>query len=166
MLVYHPAYDAYHCVFRALLISDVQRSIEISKLRILDFYLCFPAEVRHVRLPREHAAAKRQATSLINVYHGPVNSMQAFRDLEHIQAAAVKTLAASGIFDAEALSAGLVKRLETPLPKELQSQLEVSLASGGDMTKFILSVMSKMPLSGTDGLKHRTGLMEYRYDVS
>lgn len=48
MLIYHPAYDAYHCVFRMLLIAERVSGIEVEKARILDFYLVFPGMVKKI----------------------------------------------------------------------------------------------------------------------
>jgi len=45
MLIYHPAFDAYHCVYRMTMLTQKVKELEYSKLRILDFYLCFPAEI-------------------------------------------------------------------------------------------------------------------------
>ncbi|HGA8765958.1 TPA: ABC-three component system middle component 5, partial [Salmonella enterica subsp. enterica serovar Virchow] len=45
MLIYHPAYDAYHCLFRMIALIDHVNEIEVDKARILDFYLIFPALV-------------------------------------------------------------------------------------------------------------------------
>lgn len=52
MLVYHPAFDIYNCVFRMLqlMTSMKQNEVELDKLRIWDFYLTFPNEARENKL--------------------------------------------------------------------------------------------------------------------
>ena len=165
MLIYHPAYDAYHCVFRALLITDSVKVVEVAKLRILDFFMCFPAELRRVRLPKEHLEARKMATELRNEYHGPVSMKQAFRDMEHIQLAAFRTLAASQLLDAGEFASGLVRRTEVVVPTDLIERL-ASAKANSTVLSYITQKLADLPLQGIDGLKHRTGLMEYRYDIA
>lgn len=165
MLIYHPAYDAYHCIFRALLITDVINVIEVSKLRILDFYYCFPAELQKVRLPKGHAEVKKLAQKAKNIYHGPVSAIQTFREMEHIQLAAFRTLAASRLIDAAELESGLFRRTETALPESLRSSLNEAAEEHKSLMQYMTEKFVEIPLLGENGLKHRTGLMEYRYDI-
>lgn len=164
MLIYHPAYDAYHCIFRALLITNAIKILEAPKLRILDFFMCFPAELHRVRLPKEHLEARRVAVTLKNEYHGPVSMKQAFRDMEHIQLAAFRTLAASQLFDPGELASGLVRRTDAAVPTDLIDRLAIASQAQGAILSYITKKLADLPLQGIDGLKHRTGLMEYRYD--
>lgn len=166
MLIYHPAYDAYHCAFRALLIIETLGSVEIDKFRILDFYLVFPAELKIVRLPREHAQEKKRAATFANDYHGPVNNALTFRDIEPIQRAAMSALAASNLIDEKQFELGYAKRTGKLIPIELIELINISKNRNDTMSKYILDEFSKIPLRGIDGLKDRTKLMEYRYDVT
>lgn len=166
MLIYHPAYDAYHAIFRALLVLEAIPSIEIDRLRLLDFYLTFPAELRHARLPRIHQADKRRAEKLANAYHGPVNGAQAFRDMEPIQLAAIRALAASGLLDPLQLENGHALRTKNRIPADLADRLSAAKVRKGMMPEYVLGKLAEIPLKGSDGLKERTRLMEYRYDVA
>ena len=85
MLIYHPAYDAFHCVFRMLAIIETVPNIEVDKARVLDFYLLFPALMADIRLPVELAHARKLAKSVSNIYHDPLSKKNAFRDLRLIQ---------------------------------------------------------------------------------
>lgn len=166
MLIYHPAYDAYHCAFRALLIIETLGSVEIDKFRILDFYLVFPAELKTVRLPREHSQEKKRAATFANDYHGPVNNTLTFRDIEPIQRAAISALAASNLIDNKQFELGHAKRTEKLIPTEISELIKIAKDKNDSMNEYILSKFSKIPLRGIDGLKDRTKLMEYRYDVA
>lgn len=42
-----------------LAITSEHRVLEFAKLRIIDFFLCFPAEVANVQLPQEHVEVKK-----------------------------------------------------------------------------------------------------------
>lgn len=166
MLVYHSAYDAYHCVFRSLLITSRMTVIETPKLRILDFFLCFPAEIQKVRLPREHSDARRMAQGMANQYHGPVSMHQAFRDMEHIQLAAFRTLVASRLIAPNDFETGLVRRTKIEVPEELHTTLAQASAANRVLVDYLVNSLGQIQLLGVDGLKHRTGLMEHRYDVA
>jgi hypothetical protein len=166
MLIYHPAHDAYHAIFRALLIVETLQTLELEKLRLLDFYLLFPAELKQVRLPREHASAKKKAEQLFNIYHGPVNGRQTFRDLEPIQLAAIRALAASNLIDHQELEFGHAKRTLTPIPPSLIAPLNLSRERSDVMTDYVLKKFAELPLTGVGGLKERTKLLEYRYDAA
>ena len=166
MLIYHPAYDAYHCVFRALLITQLIPKMELSRLRILDFFLCFPGEIRNVRLPQQQNEARREAKSLVNEYHGPVNMHHAFRDMQHLQHAAFRSLAASGLFDPNEFERGVVSRTSANIPDELSGTISAARARDKVAIRCVIDMLGSMSLNGIDGLKDRTGLMEHRYDAA
>ena len=169
MLIYHPAFDAYHCVFRMLVISGVVPTLELAKLRILDYYMCFPAEVALIQLPQEHTEIRKVARTIKNEYRGPVSAHRTFRDMEPIQHAAARLLAASGVFDSRQLELGIVSRTDKVLPDDLLQAQTLEPTNAGpaaEVSNYVLHKLSSLPLSGPSGLKQRTGLMEHRYDVA
>lgn len=168
MLIYHPAFDAYHCVFRMLVISGAVSSLELAKLRILDYYLCFPAEVATIQLPTDHAEIRKTARAAKNEYRGPVSAHRTFRDMEPIQHAAARMLAASGVFDSRQLELGIVSRTNKVLPADLltfQALEPDTYSPTAALSNYVLHKLSSLPLAGVGGLKQRTGLMEHRYDA-
>ena len=165
MLIYHPAYDAYHCIFRMLTITGQHRFLELTKLRILDFYFCFPAEVALVQLPQEHVEIKKVARALKNPYRGPISAHRVFHEMEPIQSTAVRLLALSGVFSLTDLEEnGRAVRTGQNLPDGLKEKISSSLTLLDDVQKYVVMNMPSIPLLGMGGLKQRTGLMEYRYD--
>jgi hypothetical protein len=48
----------------------------------------------------------------------------------------------------------------------LDEKLKTFLDEGGPVVTGVLKGLSAIPLLGHDGLKHRTQLMEYRYDFA
>ncbi|MDI1275566.1 ABC-three component system middle component 5 [Polaromonas sp.] len=166
MLIYHPAFDAYHCVFRMLKVLAKVPTLEFAKLRILDFYLCFPAEVSDIQIPREQVGIKKAAKEIRNEYRGPVSVSRTFRDMEAIHLAAARLLASSRFLDPTSLENGIIVRTETPLPEALDKKLQEEVFLEGSVPDYIVSRMSQIPLTGMNGLKQRTGLMEYRYDAA
>lgn len=164
MLIYHPAFDAYHCVYRMLMLTQKVNELEYAKLRILDFYLCFPAEIANIELPKDLQKIRAVAKVAINKFRGPVSSLRTFHDLEQIQNSATRLLAASDVFDSKKLDEGIISRTSQVLPTEFSKAMSIQLNQVGTLFDFVLTQLSALPLQGDGGLKQRSGLMEYRYD--
>jgi hypothetical protein len=166
MLIYHPAFDAYHCVFRMLAVAERVSELEVDKARLLDFYLLFPATVASIRLPAVMRDARKLAKAEENVYHDPLNAATTFRELRHIQEAALKCIAASGLIDKARFEVGYVARTGLEIPTELKQKVDAFVAQRQPIADIVLKGLANIPLRGHDGLKHRTHLMEYKYDVA
>ncbi|WP_414445376.1 ABC-three component system middle component 5 [Burkholderia sp. 22PA0106] len=166
MLIYHPAYDAYHCAFRMLVVAESIPELEVDKARLLDFYLLFPASVQFVRLPANLRGAQKIAKSFYNEYHDPLSPATTFRELRQIQQSALRCIAASGLIDIRRLEVGFVRRTDLSLPSDLRSRIKAFLLQRESLADTILFGLGSIPLRGHDGLKHRSKLMEYRYDVA
>lgn len=165
MLIYHPAYDAYHCVFRMLVLIKAIPNMELEKARILDFYLLFPSAIESIRLPHSLSHGRKIGSNLANKYRDPINVAATFRELRHIQEAALKCIAASGIISVSCYEKGVVARESFIVPDTLSRHLDGFVAKE-QSANFILQELSAVPLKGADGLKHRTGLLEHRYDFT
>jgi hypothetical protein len=119
--------------------------------------------VAGIELPSTHKEIRPTAREAKNKFRGPVSSLRTFRDLEAIQRAAARLLAASKVFDTEKLEAGMVERTRWVPPANLAAAGRLASASP-ELTAYILTQLSTLPLGGSGGLKQRTGLMEYKYD--
>ncbi|HIH5775813.1 TPA: ABC-three component system middle component 5 [Citrobacter werkmanii] len=166
MLIYHPAYDAYHCLFRMIALIDHVNEIEVDKARILDFYLIFPSLVSEIRMPHNYSGVKKEAKKYSNVYRNPINISSTFRDMHEIQMAAIRCLAATGLIEVMPLERDLIKRTDKSIPDGLLISMCDFLNTKEEIYTFIISKLSQFPLTGKDGLKDRTNLMEFRYDFS
>ena len=166
MLIYHPAFDAYHCAFRMLAVAESISELEVDKARLLDFYLLFPSSVQFARLPVALRYVQKIAKSFANEYHDPLNPATTFRELRQIQQSALRCIAASGLIDIRRLEVGFVRRTDLPIPGDLQSKIDAFLLKRKPLAETILFDIGSIPLRGHDGLKHRSRLTEYRYDVA
>lgn len=164
MLIYHPAQDAYHCVFRMLAILDKVRELEVDKARILDFYLAFPSALASIRWPTHLRHAKKLAKTEDNPYRDPISPATTFRGMHLLQSAALRCIAASNLIDAPAFELNSIQRTDTPLTEAVQSGINYFFQRNEAVADLVLEHLSAIPLSGRDGLKARTSLMEYRYD--
>jgi hypothetical protein len=166
MLIYHPAFDVYHCIFRMLAVTESVNHMEIDMARLLDFYLLFPSAVASIRLPATLKDIRKLAKSSENIYHDPLNVASTFRDMRQIQEVALKYIAASGLIDKDLFEHGYVARTNLKVPDELMQKVMEFLKERQPLANIILTALAALPLRGLDGLKHRTHLMEYKYDVT
>lgn len=86
--------------------------------------------------------------------------------MEHIQVAAFRTLAASEIFSPKHFEDGIIVRTETIIPDDFRTTLATAKERDKGALDYIVKGLGSLPLLGDGGLKHRTGLMEHRYDVT
>lgn len=165
MLVYHPAFDAYHCTLRiaALLAND--KRIDVEKTRILDFYLAFPSAMLSMRLPAELGSVRPMVRQLENVYRDPVSPKRTFVEMRHVQIAALGCLAAADIIDGSQLSTGIVERTAKALPPKLDVAVKDFMAYENAVLRLLMTKIAQIPTAGPNGLKDRSGLLEYRYDA-
>jgi len=165
MLVYHPAFDAYHCVFRMLGILEGRGPIENERLRILDFVLCFPAVVANFRLPQRSMAIRKPAKLADNVYRTPLNARATFDMLSASQDGALACLASASFIVPDTLRDGVALRGPSSLPVGLLQQCVRLWEREQFFFQSILPALLDIPLLGQDGLKARSGLLEHRYDT-
>lgn len=166
MLIYHPAFDAYHCVFRIISIMEVGKCMELDRLRILDFCLCFPAIVGSFELPRKYAKVKRAADEANNIYRTPINVKATFWNLLSTQDSALACLAASGYVDAHKLKDKIVEKTSVEVPEEILEKCGSLMKRESVFFDSLFTPLLQLPLGGPTGLKARSGLLEYKYDAA
>lgn len=166
-LSYHPAFDAFHAIFRILRVRlrIGVPEIEVDKLRILDYYVLFPWRAASIRYNKQDVALRRTARSLeARQDYATLPTGDALLErMRPSQTAALQTMAQDGFIATEALRNGIVRFREASLPVELDERLKQKNDAEGDVLS-IIDVLSAYPLLGPDGLKARTGLLEHRYD--
>lgn len=162
MLIYHPALDPYHCVFRMLqvLAYAPERQYDKRVLRILDFYAVFPHLISNIRLPREHTKWKRHFSGLENPYWFSGEPTLVFAQMEPLQETAQNLLYAQGLAD-PSMYPDYVKLV---IEGFRRLTLPASKSMSGTLLEFLVTVLGKIPFHGYGGLKDRTRLLEYRYD--
>ncbi|WP_145140044.1 ABC-three component system middle component 5 [Roseomonas gilardii] len=166
-LSYQPAFDAAHAIFRFLRIKIFLGliNIEFEKLRILDFYLLFPFQAAGIRLRTEDVWVRAIAKKLEGhrSYAKLPSPEILFEKMKVSQVAGLQTMAAAGSVDIEAMRNSLVKFKHFDLPADLVAKINQANEREVE-TMEIVKALQHYPLLGKDGLKDRTGLLEYRYD--
>lgn len=165
MLIYHPALDAYHCVFRVLALLSECDEMEKDRLQILDFVLCFPSVASAFRLPPGSAVAKKAMTTSGSPYRAPINPKGMFMSLNTTHDAAIACLEAAALLRRDQADDVGVKRADALLPTELKDRIDALKELESPFFKEMLPLLLSLPLRGPDGLKARSGLAEYRYDA-
>lgn len=125
MLIYSQAYDLYHTMFRILQIMEKSKQdLEVDKLRILDFYLAFPAELLEIRSFVGFKKYERFLKAESNSYERVIDRKRLFFKMEHIQISAMKALISYDLFDANEFKNSKIKRTDVNLSESLSSRIK------------------------------------------
>lgn len=163
-LVYHPAFDPYNALLRIIrVLSAVPEGIDPTALRIMDFYLLFPESLANARLtPQLRSLVRRLAAEPRYPYDKLPASKSLFERMAPSHEAARQTLVSKGIAAAEGPK---IRLLPDRLPTELRDLVEEQNRAEEPLLAAISSIAAAFPTEGPNGLKDRSGLAEYRYDV-
>jgi hypothetical protein len=169
-LSYQAAFDPFHAMYRDLRILNAIgpfKPLFVDHVRILDFYLLFPFKISAIRLIPQHRRFRGLADDYENAqpYGSQPDNAQIFARMKPIQIAALESLAEKQIIDAAELKNGNVIRTEISLPPALVARVSSANAREPQLMEAISALGSEYPLLGQNGLKDRTGLLEYRYDA-
>lgn len=167
MLVYHPAFDLYNCIFRMLSLLNYTKDEEIhfDKLRIWDFYLAFPSQVRSIAFPSHLRRLKESVFKYKeNPYEHLSDPKRVFERMRTYQLSAAKCLASYGFIDSKSLLKNKIVKTKKEVPSELLESLNNLTLEKSNIIKLIVNEFVDLPLYGTKGLKARTGLIDFKYD--
>ncbi len=167
MLIYHPAYDIYHCIFRFLRLLEILPKVphEADKLRILDFYLLFPHLLKEVLLPLEARSYRKTINKLDEPYENVKDPHKMFLKLETFQLSALRCLASCNIIDINEFSSERIMRTKKKIPEQLLATINKTNSDNPDLVNLLTGPLFDLAFYGDKGLKARTKLMEYRYDI-
>lgn len=138
--------------------------MEIDRLRLLDFFLLFPSAIKSIRIPQHLRKWKNAFQSRENAYLLSAPVAHAFRQVEGPFWLAVGKLVSKGILDDEVIARGTAALILSRVPTQIASRIAQRNEDEAELVGFLVSELGQLPLSGTDGLKSRTKLLEYRYD--
>ena len=166
MIIYHPAFDACHGALRAFAICNaVGRTLEVEKLQIVDFYLVFPEHLASFRLPRKFVKWKSFSKKMSGEYKNSQYQKTLFASYVKTSRISLEMLLSKGLIDASAFRDGRVELLEVDGCEELVSLSDEFDNRTNGYFKFISQLADEVSLYGKNGMKDRSGLLEYRNDV-
>ena len=169
-LTYEPALDPYHTAFRLLRLRPLiakHGPLHKDHVRILDFYQLFPFRIGEIRLMPKHRRFRTLADKYESTkpYGEQPDSRLLFNRMEPIQVAALDTLAGQNIIAPPRWRTNEVSATEEAIVPELLERLEEASNRYEDLDPFLDILASEYRLTGADGLKDRTGLLEHRHDA-
>ena len=167
---FQPAFDPFHTMFRLMRLFHIIKQhgpLDYDQVRILDFFLLFPTRIDAIRMMQPHVRFRSLAAKYerSRPYGEQPDDQILFSRMKPIQLAAIQSLATHGFLDRTKLSLNEVSAAEKHIPKEVKARLESANHEDSELLSFLDILASKYPLLGRDGLKDRTGLLEYRYDA-
>jgi hypothetical protein len=115
-------------------------------------------------LPPKHLQLKKRLRNLKNNYNEILNPRNLFDRLANLQLPALKSMAAKGMINRDKFNEGLIIREFTTLPEKLDKLIDRDIHEQ-EICNQIIEVIGEMTMFGRDGLKSRTGLMEFKYDA-
>lgn len=167
MLVYHPVYDLSHGMFRMLRLLEAKADHELKwdTYRILDLYYLFPHLLVDARLPQSMTKRKRDFGKLASKYSRVPSPRMFIQQMRGIHEAVGRSLAGKGFIEPSEYDSGLLRRTDVAIPSDLA---EAFAGAGEDqpLVDLLANELALIPLSGPNGLKDRTGLLEHRYDAA
>ena len=165
MIRYHPVHVPHHTAFRLLrlLVSLNSQHSATSLLRILDYYLLFPAEIERIQFPEEWRTQwKLHFRNYANKYYSTVSSYSVFRQLSEPQSVAFSLLHSSGITVNTVGKPDHISLSTESVPEEISKQILLRNSEDENLMEFLTSYLGTLDMHE---IKKRTGLMEYRYDA-
>lgn len=172
MITYNPAFDLYHCIFRMAHIIDrleANECFDIDKVRIWDFYLLFPSKLYTLSIKRDEKKVREARKLYIakerNPYEYSGDNRKLFEWIKPFQVSALSCLVSCGILNKEAYLSGKVCVADRKALDEFVKHAGDFSARERNVLSFMSLFSRTMPLTGIDGLKARTNLLESKYDA-
>jgi hypothetical protein len=133
-------------------------------LRIYDFLFLFPHFIKDVSFPKVKGvtALKKDAAKIASAYERLPDRKRLFSEMGDYHIQALQILEAKGIFKEVE---GIIRISESFQSSSVTNLLEDNQYINNEFYKTLLNTLKNIKLSGDNGLKQRTGLMEYRYDA-
>lgn len=167
-LAFESAFDPFHAAFRILRQLEFRggAAISVARLKILDTYVAEPRRCLDIRVPPGlKKKAKLAAACQPPTYGARPSAGAMFNRMSPMQDAAIQTLAFQGFVDADSFAQGLAMRTDTALPENLAARILQVNVSQNDLMTFLLNDLAAIDFNGPNGLKARTSLGEFRYDI-
>lgn len=168
MLIYHPVHDVNHCVYRTLLVLETtaHSDIDLDLFRLIDFYHLFPNVLKEIKpFPSELRTFRKIIRNIPEPYELIGNIKRTMYELEAIQTTAIQNLMAKNLINIPSYRAKSLKRTEEVLPEQIYAKIQNSSIAKEEWFRMLINDFPTMNLFGKKGLKARSGLMEFRYDV-
>lgn len=160
-LNFYPHQDVYHSAFRALALARPASGIPDDAYRIIDYFTLFPFDLPIIR--HKGAEKKRIASQFARLrpYKWYASPSSTFLQLAEYQSIALEMLRKRKVIET-----GSLKLAEDAiLDISLAVKCDEFIGSMAPVINYLLSLLNEFGLYGEGGLKDRSTLMTFKYDV-
>jgi hypothetical protein len=172
-LTYSAAYDPYHTVFRMLALNSVietPTSFPVETLRIIDFYHKFPWLLNDFKSTNKipgFQKEKRSATNTIRKtrFDKIPDKYIVYQRMHSNQIASINALIKKDIFHINKEEQKIIMEPQKFKRGALSERVSEYSKSNYELLRFLIKKLAIVPLLGPGGLKDRSGLGEFRYDI-
>ena len=134
--------------------------------RLIDFFLTFPFELGVVRLRGSKLKTLAQSFETFRPYRWTSDPLYTFLQMIEFQTVAVGALVKKGVLNANAFDSDKFEiSADYVVHSELSAQVDEFISTRFAALEALLEVIDEHGITGKDGLKARSGLMPYKYDV-
>lgn len=171
MILYNNAFDLYHTIFRLLhlLNRSASNTIELDRLRIWDFYLLFPSQIFTIKPKKNEKDLKILIRELKitkeNPYQKVYDQRKTLEKIKPYQMAALSCLASYKIIDKTLLVEGVITITSNEILQNYANSIGNLSPRETNIISIVTSVFYDIALTGKNGLKFRTNLIESKYDA-
>jgi len=135
-------------------------------LRIIDFYYLFPSQLKRVQpWPVGLKKYKSSVADIPDQFEDIANPARVFFDLSEFQKTALLELISKGLVSKEAFEKGVIKLDSQKIPAGFTQAMNEDSFVHSSTFKVLIEALPKIDMNGSTGLKKRSGLMEFIYDV-
>ena len=168
-LVYHPAFDPYHTILRCLRASTILgEKFHKEELELFQFLILFPEILGNSKL----TTATRSAWGKLKwsprfPYEMRADMRRTFNSSRSTYEAAFQTLVKERILsEAVADDESTFNVSWFNVPENIVEMVDARNENEAELVSLLSMLAEDVPFFGDGGLKERTGLMEFRYDVA
>lgn len=165
MLLYNKSIDPLHTFVRIASVISIlgNVTVEKDKLRLFDFLISNPEYIVKIKLPQELLKEKNSFKCFKNKYRN-YNAKNLFDSMKPVQDIVFLNMINFGVLETKDSNESFTINLEA-----LSGEVEGIINSNDNSVpkqalEFISKHLCTMSLLGSNGLKARSGLMEYKYD--
>jgi hypothetical protein len=136
------------------------------QLRLFDFLLLFPEFISTFRLSSTlRSRLKKVEYRRRFRYEERPPALRLFDEMDLSFEAALQTLKAKGIVEVADADTGAFGLMADAVPERLSALAAKRNADAEPLLGYLIELNASFPFYGPDGLKARSGLLEFRYDV-
>lgn len=170
MIIYTAAFDPYHASYRFFRMRHLSRTktFHFDALRIIDFLILFPHLLftKNIKMTAGGVKWRNFYGKTENRYNSVPAPQMLLSQMRGMQDAAVRKLNTLGYLELDGESDNQLRFSDMPTPEDVVSLIEAEPKEFIEYISYMVNNFGSVPALGIDGIKHRTGLLEHRYDPS